>query len=154
MLGPADADGHDLDLAQPAAPDDLGRLAEIAEDVGPLLAAGLEDAVVLPGRVDAPLALGQRQRERLLAVDVLARLHRLDRRDRVPVLGRGDADRVDVLAADQLAEVGVRGAALVRPSCPLYAFSTRRLACSRRFRSTSQTASAWTSPKPSSSGRW
>ena len=105
-----------------------------AEDVGPLLAAGLEDALVLARRVDAPLALGERERERLLAVDVLARLARLDRRDRVPVLRRGDADGVDVLARDQLAEVGVRVAALVVGLLAEYAFSTRLLACSRRVR--------------------
>src|SRR5439155_16250008 len=103
----ADAHGDGPDLPQPPAAHDLGRLAERAEDVGPLLAAGLEDAAVLAGRVDAGPGLGQRQRERLLAVHVLARLAGQNRRDRVAVLRRGDADGVDVLAAEEFAKVGV-----------------------------------------------
>ncbi len=53
----AHADGDGLDLAQPAAADDFRRLAELAEHVGTLLAAGLEDALVFARRVDAALGL-------------------------------------------------------------------------------------------------
>src|SRR4029077_353197 len=87
--------------------------AERPEDVRPLLAAGLEDTVVLPRSVDAPLGLCQRQGEWFLAVHVLARLHRLDRGNGVPVLGRGNAHGVDVRPTDQLTEVDVRCASLV-----------------------------------------
>ena len=45
--------------------------------------------------------------QRLLAIDVLAGLAGQDGDDRVPVVGRGDDDRVDVLAIEDLAEVAV-----------------------------------------------
>ena len=53
------------------------------------------------------------KRQRLLAVHVLAGLHRLDGDLRVPVVGRADGDDVDVLAIEHLAVVGV-DLALVR----------------------------------------
>ena len=56
-----------------------------------------------------PFADGVRQR--LLAVNVLARLRGLDGTEGVPVVGRGDDDGIDVLAAEELAEVCVGGAA-------------------------------------------
>ena len=58
-------------------------------------------------------AFGHGQRQRLLADHVLAGLGRHDGGDDVPVVGRGDAHHVDVLAVDQLAEVAVGRAALV-----------------------------------------
>ena len=58
-------------------------------------------------------ALGDRQRGRLLQVDVLAGLDRGDRDERVPVVGRADDDGVDVAVGEQLAVVGVAGDAVV-----------------------------------------
>ena len=52
-------------------------------------------------RVHHRAALGDRRREGLLAVDVLAGLDRVDRHDRVPVVGRGDADGVHVWIREQ-----------------------------------------------------
>ena len=52
----------------------------------------------------------------LLADHVLAGLRGHDRGNHVPMIGRGHAHHVDVLAADQLAEVALRIAALVIPA--------------------------------------
>ena len=81
------------------------------------LGAGLEDsAVPLHGLGDGA-ALGHGQGERLLAVDVFPRRGRHDRRDRVPVIGGGDADRIDVVACDDVPEVHVSVTTLVA-ACP------------------------------------
>src|ERR1700691_456307 len=82
--------------------------------VGPLLAAGLKDTLVPADRVAHRAAFGDSQRERLLAVDVLAGARRLDHRNRVPVIGYGDQHGVDVFARQQLTEVFVGRATLVR----------------------------------------
>ena len=74
---------------------------------GALLRAGLHDPLVLAGRIDHRAAFGDHQRQRLLAIDVLAALAGGDRRQCVPVVGRGDRHRVDVLAVQQLAIVAV-----------------------------------------------
>ena len=58
-------------------------------------------------RVHHRAALGDRGGERLLAVDVLAGLDRVDRHDRVPVVGRRDVDRVDVRVLEEAAVVRV-----------------------------------------------
>ena len=87
---------------------------------GSQLAAGLEHAIELADRLDHRRAFVDRQRQRLLAIHVLARLARLDRRDGVPMVGRGDEHGVDVLAGEHVAEVvvlvaafGARGGAVV-----------------------------------------
>src|SRR5262249_8986938 len=95
LAGAADVDVDRLDLADAAAAHQLAGGAELV--AGALLAAGLEDAVVLAGRLDHGAGLADGQRQRLLAVDVLAGLARLDSRDGVPVVRRGDDDGVDVL---------------------------------------------------------
>ncbi len=69
--------------------------------------AHLGDALVLLGRGHHGPALGDPVRQRLLAVDVLAGLAGQDGRDRVPVVGRGDHDGVDILAVEHLAEIVV-----------------------------------------------
>src|SRR3712207_9405666 len=51
----------------------------------------------LPICVDARLGLANRQRQRLLAVNVLLGLRRLDERDRVPEIGRASCrERVQI----------------------------------------------------------
>ena len=70
-----------------------------------LLRAHLDDAIVAAGGVDHDAALADGQRERFFDVDVLARLARHDRRQRVPVIGRADDYRVDVLAIEHPAKV-------------------------------------------------
>ncbi len=59
-----------VDPADPAVADQLA--GQAIAGVGPLLAAGLEDAVVLPRRLDHRLAFLDRQRQGLLAIDVAA----------------------------------------------------------------------------------
>ncbi len=95
-------------------------------------------AVLLAGVADQ-LVLFQRQRERLLAEDVLAGLQRLDGDLDVPVVGRDDADHVDVVALEHLAIVAVGvGLALADACRCLRPFGVRS-------ESTSQTATM--SPK-------
>src|SRR5690606_1968738 len=69
---------------------------------------GLEDHPGLRHRRAHRPALGDGQRERLLAINVFARLARLDDRDGVPVVRRADLDGVDVVAAENLAKIDVR----------------------------------------------
>ena len=85
----------------------------------PLLRADLHDP--LRPRRDGlhPLALADEQCERLLDVHVLPRTAGHDRHERVPVVGRGHDDGVDVAPIEQASEVGLgRGrAAGERPRC-------------------------------------
>src|SRR5262249_42303235 len=99
------------ELADPAVADQLAGLPEAR--VAALLAAGLEDALGVAPRRDEALALVDRQRERLLAVDVLARLEGGEVDQRVPVVGGAVDDDMDVLALQQLTEVLVDRRALV-----------------------------------------
>src|SRR5207248_6277536 len=69
------------------------------------LRAGLADAVVLAGRLDNAPALADVVADGLFDVDVLAGLHGPDRGQRVPVVGRGDADDVDGLVVEDAAQV-------------------------------------------------
>src|SRR5262249_50033487 len=88
-----------LQIADPAVADQLAGAAEIA--VGTLLAAGLENAAMLLDRVRHGSALGDGQRERLLAINVLAGAGGGDDRDGVPVIRRANNHSVHVLARQQ-----------------------------------------------------
>src|SRR5438105_10791471 len=70
-----------------------------------LLAAGLKDALCLARDRNQPFALVNRQRERLLAVNVLACFHRGQVDERVPVVRRAIDEGVNVVALQQFAEV-------------------------------------------------
>src|SRR5262249_32063295 len=108
-------------VAEAAGQRDLAELA-LAEEVdgraraghAAALGTGLADAVVLAGRLDDAPALADVMADRLLDVDVLAGLDGPDGHQRVPVVGRGDADDVDAIVVEQLAEVllELRGVAL------------------------------------------
>ena len=76
--------------------------------IAPLLRADEEDlvAVLLAGVADE-LVFFQRERQRLLAEDVLAGLQRFDGDLHVPMVGRHDADHVNVAALQHLAIVAV-----------------------------------------------
>ena len=67
--------------------------------------ADLDDPLVLPRGLDHRPALGDRHREWLLDIYVLACLAGGDHLDRVPVVGRGDHDSVDILAIEDRAEI-------------------------------------------------
>ncbi len=79
-----------------------------------LLHAHLADAVVHPRRLDDRRALLDRQRQRLLDVDVLAGRQRVERDWTVPVIRHGDEHRVDVLLVEERAMVFVGLRALRR----------------------------------------
>ena len=103
------------------------QLAADASPPRPLLASRLEDAAIpLGGLADGP-ALADGQGVRLLAVDVLAGLQCGDGDQGVPVVGCGDQDGVNVVPCDKVAEVLVRGTALVlagRPSLAVHLLDT------------------------------
>ena len=89
--------------------------------VAALLASGLEDAAEARDGVAHHPPLPDRQRQGLLAVDVLAGSRGAADVDRMPVVRRPDDHRVDVVAREKIPEVVVRiagrgafGAFLVR----------------------------------------
>ena len=94
-------------LADASVSHELGRVPELRRRA--LLASDLENPAGAVHRVAQGATLGDRQRRRLLQVDVLPRLHGVNGDQRVPVIGRADDDRVDVLVRQQLAIVAVGG---------------------------------------------
>src|SRR5262245_5321684 len=110
----ADADVDRLHLANAAVAHALRCLAEHAAVFAALLAAGLENDLRFLDLVHNDAALGDIVRQRLFAVNVLAGAGSVDARDGVPVIGRCDHDGINVLAGQQVAEVIVSLAALVR----------------------------------------
>ena len=92
-----------LDLADAAGADQLDRQAEHAAEIGSLLAAGLQDAAGVLDRLLDRQRLGDGQRQRLLAVDVLAGLEGLDGDLGMPVVGRGDEQAIERLVVDEVA---------------------------------------------------
>ena len=77
-----------------------------------LLAAGLKDAPVLPHGLGHQAALADRERYRLLGIDILEGLAGVDANQRPPVFGRGGDDGVDILAVEHRAIV-LKGHAVV-----------------------------------------
>ena len=67
----------------------------------------LHDAAILFSRGHQLSSLINAVRERFLDIDVLARLAGPDRRQRMPVIGRGDGDGIDLLVLQRLADVSV-----------------------------------------------
>ena len=132
-------------VAKPLGHVDLPELARAEEGDGVLdalvaaaLGAGLDDPVVLPRGLDDPPAFADVVADRLLDVDVLAGLAGPDRRQGVPVVGRGDRDGVDRLVVEQAADVldDRRLGAIAcrdRPSCarPVTLRSTSQIAVMR-----------------------
>ena len=96
-------DAHCVQLADPAVTHQLRGEARVI--VRALVATGLQYAAVLLDRVGDRAPLGDGVRERLLTVDVLASVRSSYRRQGVPVVRRRDADRVDILDREKLAEV-------------------------------------------------
>ena len=112
----ADAGRHFLDLAEQALVDDVHGPAELVL-LSPLLRADeeLELRKFFSGG-PGELVLFKRERQRLLAEDVLARLQGLDRDLHVPGVGGDDADDVDVGPLEHLAIVAIGiGLALADP---------------------------------------
>ena len=113
--------GHDVavvphpdrdDLADPAAADQLASFLVVRP--GALLGADLNDPVVPPGDVDHPPPLARKERERLLDIHVLARRTGHHGHQGVPVVGRRDDHRVNVVVVEQGPEVGVSAGGAAR----------------------------------------
>src|SRR5205823_6484922 len=88
------------DRTLPDRLDDLDRARR-----GALLSPHLHHALVLLLRLDQQLAFARVVPTRLFHVDMLAGLHGEQRRRRVPMVGRGDHERVHVFVLERLAEV-------------------------------------------------
>ena len=87
-----------------------GALMDIADDFdgvrrGTLLCAHLHELAVLLLSADKQCALGGIVAAGLLDIDVFAGLESEDGHGRVPVVRRGDGDRVDVFKLENFAEV-------------------------------------------------
>ena len=98
----ADGEVNRRDRAQFARPAGIDERAVVLQH--PLAASG-DHAAVAAGRLNHQRPFAEGEGLGLLEVDVLARPAGGDRHDRVPVVGRGDVHRVDVVAAEHLAEV-------------------------------------------------
>lgn len=72
-----------------------------------LLRAHLDDAVVAVSSVRHPAALAHEKRHGLFNIYVLARLASEDGNQRVPVVGGGNNDRLNVLIVQKAAEVAI-----------------------------------------------
>ena len=96
---------HSLEFANPALPHHLhGRAKPM---VAAMPGAHLHDPVRGGHRLADLLPLVDRERERLLAVDVLPRLDGVDEHLRMPVVGRADQDHADPLVVEESAVVDV-----------------------------------------------
>ena len=71
----------------------------------PVLRAHLADPLVFAHRISDPLSIVDRLRQRLFDVDIFPRLARQDSDPRVPVVGGGDEDGVDVLVVEHPLEL-------------------------------------------------
>ena len=142
----------DLDLAEVAGAHP-SRAPRADALVRAALRAGLDDAVVFARRLDHLAAFPDVVRDRLLDVDVLARLAGPDDDQRMPVVRRGDGDGVDVLVFEQLADIGVGLHRLAFVGEPLRAAcracAGRRRTARRRARpASSLKALMWLPPRP------
>ncbi len=103
-----------VDVVNPADAAVADQFAGLLELVARALhAAGLKDHTVAGDGVDHRPALGQIVGERLLAVDVLSGIGRRYALRGMPVVGRGDDNRVDIVAGEEFAEVMIGCAILV-----------------------------------------
>src|SRR5262249_16930296 len=102
VVGPAtrQAAADRVEFADPSVAHQLAGPPKIAVEA--LLAARLEDALVLLDRVAHGPALSNCQGERLLTIDVLVGPGGGEDRQGVPVVGGANEDGVNVPASDQL----------------------------------------------------
>ena len=94
---------RDLHRAELACPDIFDRFADarLRADLRP----GLADLVVMPRRLDNASAFPDVMADRFLDIDMLARLHRPDGGEGVPMVRRRDADRVNRLVVHDAAQI-------------------------------------------------
>jgi hypothetical protein len=102
---------HPLAFRQQAAGHDLPRedAIGIATFPKPAERADLKDAAGPLFRVGNDPSFADEAGHRFFAEDVFPRFHRGDGNERVPVRRRADGDAVDILAVEDVAEVGVPG---------------------------------------------
>ena len=97
-----------LDIAQDPLLHHVDGAEHLVADAS-LLRADHEQLVRLLAGVADQLVLFERERQRLLAKDVLAGLQGLDGDFDVPMVGRDDAHHVDIVALQHLAIIAVAG---------------------------------------------
>ena len=102
---------HALEIADAAIAHQLGCVAELHRRA--LLAADLENPPRSLHRVAQRAALRNGERGRFLQVDVLARAHRVNANQRMPVIRRADDHRIDVLVRQKFVIVRVPRHAVV-----------------------------------------
>ncbi len=98
-----DSHSHGVQFSYPAVDEKLAGFAELA--TGALLGACLEDPAIAFYFVHEGPAFGNCQSQRLFAVDILAGTNCGDGRRDMPVIGRRDRDRVDIISGQHLAEI-------------------------------------------------
>ena len=115
----ADLAGHPFHLANAAGLHQRDRCKELLLELASLLRAHLEHAAGLLDCLADELAFVDGERERLLAVNILARLERLDRDLHMPVIGHANVYDLDIFAIKHMAVifVGVAGAVEVAVGC-------------------------------------
>ena len=91
-----------------------------------LLQAGLHDSAMLASGVNEPLTFFDRVRDRLLQIDIFARLAGHHTHDRVPMIRRRDDDRVDASIIQHATKVRLPTRCF---SADLFDGPDRRLVC-------------------------
>ncbi len=108
VVGHVDLDGVKFSQAPVAH-----QFAGLAHRAGrAFVRAGLEDAAIAFHRLAHGSPLGDRVGQRFFAIDILAGPRRRDRDEGMPVIGSADQRRINILACQQFAEVGVQIAPL------------------------------------------
>src|SRR5262245_26907235 len=96
---------RDLDFAEVTRADPFDRLFDAL--AGTALRAGLDDFAMFARGFDRLAPFPDVVGNGLFHIDILARLHRPDRGERMPMIGRGDGDGVHVLVLQQPPNVRV-----------------------------------------------
>ena len=94
-----------MELSQPAFAHELA--GHLVHHHGALLAAHLDHAFVFPGRANQGAAFLHIQRQRLLGIDILARLNRVNAAQHAAVIVGADDDAVNVFLFQHAAVVVV-----------------------------------------------
>ena len=104
-----------LEATNSAIPDKLHGLPEPVVELAALLAAGLENDVVLLHRIHQQASLVDILCEGFLAINVLPRTSRRQSDDHMHVIGCGNNHGIDVLTGDQIAEIDISIATFEHP---------------------------------------
>ena len=94
--GITDADTNPADIADGSVPNEFRCSHEMSSEFRSLLTPDLKRDAAASGRIRDPSSFDDRPGQRLFAVDVDASAACFDGRDRVPVIGGADHDRVEI----------------------------------------------------------